>query len=169
MIDQVEKKMCACKKPLKELKMLIAFGTGFGFEMQFFLCCCPLWCEYLFSVSVSVSRELKIEFLRDGNVHFWNIFCLVIRLSIAGKIIIKNTQTSKFHSGNPLKFNLIFWYDYVRSLPHEKISQKCFLLWLNYVSGKVCLSHASPPEKKAIILSISVIYWIITSVSVVFF
>jgi hypothetical protein len=31
--------MCICKKPLKELKMLIAFGTGFKFEMHFFVHC----------------------------------------------------------------------------------------------------------------------------------
>lgn len=36
MIDHLEqrrKEMCTCKKPLKELKMLIAYGTGFTFEM----------------------------------------------------------------------------------------------------------------------------------------
>lgn len=84
----------------------------------------------------------------------------------------KYTQTSKFHPGNPLEFNLIFWYDYVRSLPHEKISQKWFSLWLNYVSGKVCLSFFYPPPEKRYHFdcceSISVSYWIITSVQSIF-
>lgn len=51
MIDHLKlgKEMCmTCKKPLKEFKMLIAFGTGFIYETKCFHILLPLWCgDYL--------------------------------------------------------------------------------------------------------------------------
>lgn len=88
MIDREAKKVYICKKPLKELKMLIAFGTGLKFEMHFIssiviwmfvLCLYP----YLFSF---LNRKNVYEIERDGNVHFGNIFFhLVIWLRLAEK------------------------------------------------------------------------------------